>query len=238
MEEKRISVCMATFNGAKYVRQQIESILVQLGESDEIVVSDDSSTDNTIEVIQSINDKRIRLLTGMHFRNPVYNFEHALGQAKGEYIFLSDQDDIWLDGKIDAVMTAFNKADVVVTDCKIVDDNLNIITESYFAFKKSRRGLIRNLLSNTYLGCCMAFRRKILDKALPFPDKLPMHDIWLGFISELFYECTFLHEPYILHRRHLANSSSVSERSEATLWQKIGFRWNTIKHWPAVLLRK
>jgi glycosyltransferase involved in cell wall biosynthesis len=234
----KISVCIATYNGEKYILDQLHSILPQLGPNDEVIISDDSSTDSTIELVKSLKETRIKIFAHNHYRNPVYNFQHALRQAKGEYIFLSDQDDLWLDGKVDAVMKALEKADVVVTDCKIVDDNLNVLTESYFKFRKSGKGLLRNLYSNKYLGCCMAFHRKILDKALPFPPKLPMHDIWLGFISELFYKSVFLNEPYILHRRHLANTSSVFQKSDASLIEKISFRWNTIKHWPAVLLRR
>lgn len=234
----KVSVCIATYNGEKYILDQLRSILPQLGPDDEVIVSDDSSTDKTVEVIKAIGDKRIKIFAHNHYRNPVYNFQHALRQAKGEFIFLSDQDDLWIEGKVTAVMKALEKADVVVTDCKIVDDNLNVLTESYFKHRKSGKGLLRNLYSNKYLGCCMAFHRKILDKALPFPPKLPMHDIWLGFISELFYKSVFLNVPYILHRRHLANTSSVFQKSDASLIEKISFRWNTIKHWPAVLFRR
>jgi glycosyltransferase involved in cell wall biosynthesis len=233
-----ISVCIATYNGSNYIKDQLRSILSQIGQNDEVIISDDSSSDDTIEVIRSLGDQRIKIFPHNEYRNPVYNFEHALKQATGDIIFLSDQDDLWLEGKVEAVMLALKNADVVVTDCKIVDDQLNVITESYFKFRKSGKGLVRNLYSNNYLGCCMAFKRKILDKAIPFPPKLPMHDIWLGFISELFYRSVFIDTPYILHRRHLTNNSTVSEKSEATLFQRISFRWNTIKHWPSVLLRK
>lgn len=234
----KISVCIATYNGEKYILEQLNSILIQLGVEDEVIISDDSSTDRTLDIIKSLKDHRIKLFANNHYRNPVYNFQHALRQASGDIIFLSDQDDVWLEGKVKAVMTALDSADVVVTDCKIVDDNLNVLTESYFKFRNSGKGLLKNLYSNKYLGCCMAFKRKVLEKALPFPPKLPMHDIWLGFISELFYKSVFIPIPYILHRRHLTNSSSVFEKSEASFVQKISFRWNTIKHWPAVLFRR
>lgn len=234
----KISVCIATYNGEKYILDQLHSILPQLEEGDEVIISDDSSSDKTLELIKSLRDHRIKIFANNHYRNPVYNFQHALRQATGDIIFLSDQDDLWLEGKVDAVCKALESADVVVTDCKIVDDDLNVLTDSYFKFRKSGKGLLKNLYSNKYLGCCMAFKRKILEKALPFPPRLPMHDIWLGFISELFYKSVFIPIPFILHRRHLNNSSSVFAKSEASLVQKISFRWNTIKHWPAVLFRR
>jgi len=233
----RISVCIATYNGENYILDQLHSILPQLGNNDEVIISDDSSTDSTVSIIQSIGDSRITIIESQH-RNPVYNFENALNNASGQYIFLSDQDDLWLENKVERVLNALKKVDVVVTDCKIVDDNLNVLTESYFKFRHSGKGLVKNLFSNKYLGCCMAFDRKILDKALPFPPKLPMHDIWLGFISELFYNSLFINEPLVLHRRHLSNTSTVYQKSEASILQKISFRWNTVKHWPSVLFKK
>lgn len=94
-----ISVCMATYNGEEYIKEQLESILCQLGEMDEIIISDDGSTDNTLNIIESYNDSRIKIHINTGKHGFVYNFENALQKAKGEYIFLSDQDDIWLPEK-------------------------------------------------------------------------------------------------------------------------------------------
>lgn len=90
-----ISVCMPTYNGEKFIRIQLESILSQLGNDDEIVISDDSSTDKTVEITKSFNDSRIHLLENNTFHSPIYNLENALKNAKGDFIFLSDQDDEW-----------------------------------------------------------------------------------------------------------------------------------------------
>ena len=100
----KISVCIATYNGEKYIIKQLESILPQLREADEIVISDDSSSDRTIALIEQLNDPRIRILKDQKFRNPIYNFENAMLNAKGDFIFLSDQDDIWMPEKV-AVQT-------------------------------------------------------------------------------------------------------------------------------------
>ena len=98
-----ISVCMATHNGARYLQAQLESILSQLGSGDELIISDDSSTDATLEIIRSFDDTRIRLLTGNRFFSPIYNFENALNWVRGHIIVLSDQDDVWLDNKLETV---------------------------------------------------------------------------------------------------------------------------------------
>ena len=121
-----ISVCMATFNGEKYLKEQIKSIIAQLDINDEIIISDDGSTDSTIEIINSFNDFRIKLYQNS-FKNLISNFEFTLNNASGDYIFLSDQDDIWLPNKVELCMKSLISADLVMTNCKLVDSNLEII---------------------------------------------------------------------------------------------------------------
>ena len=99
-----ISVCVATYNGEKFIREQIESILCQLSSDDEIIVSDDGSTDGTIVIINCIGDKRIRIIEGPRKHSPTFNFENALKEAKGDYIFLADQDDVWKTNKVEVCM--------------------------------------------------------------------------------------------------------------------------------------
>ena len=94
-----ISVCIATYNGEKYLREQLDSILPQLAESDEVIVSDDGSTDGTIDLITSLNDPRIKIVSNSGRKGYVGNFENALKHTTGDYIFLSDQDDIWYPNK-------------------------------------------------------------------------------------------------------------------------------------------
>ena len=95
-----ISVCIATYNGERFIREQIDSILRQLSSDDEIIVSDDGSTDDTISIINSIDDKRIRIIEGPRKHSPTHNFECAMKEAKGYYIFLADQDDVWKPNKV------------------------------------------------------------------------------------------------------------------------------------------
>lgn len=100
----KISVCMATYNEAKYIREQLESILCQLSEDDEIIVSDDGSTDGTIDIIMSYHDNRVKVLhhissPGSSFVKATRNFENALLHAHGDYI-LADQDDVWHKNKV------------------------------------------------------------------------------------------------------------------------------------------
>ncbi len=225
-----ISVCIPTYNGQKYLSAQLMSILPQLGTNDEIVISDDSSTDGTIALIKQINDPRIRLLENGTFKSPVYNLENALRHAKGEYIFLSDQDDVWASEKVTTMMRYLKEFEMVISDCQVVDDQLQVVQHSFFETHRSGTGLIKNLLKNTYLGCCMAFRRSLLNKAMPFPPGLPMHDIWLGFVAEIAFKSRFIEEKLVFYRRHSGNVSSTSNKSPYSIWEKLRFRWGVIQH--------
>ena len=225
----RISVCLASFNGQHFIRLQIDSILNQLGPEDEIVISDDSSEDSTIDIIDSFRDNRIRIFPKQKFRNPIFNFENALNHAKGKYIFLADQDDVWLPGRIKEVLNCFNNYDMVICDCKIVDEQLKILKESYFSLVDAKPGMWRNLFrTSPYIGCCMAFKRNVLEMALPFPSNIPMHDFWIAMIAEARFKVKFLHEPLILYRRHSMAASFTAGTSKNSLYRKISFRVNTI----------
>ena len=223
-----ISVCIATYNGEKYIKEQLESILSQLKEGDEVVISDDSSVDNTLKIIDEINDSRISLHINNKFYSPIFNLENALKKAKGDFILLSDQDDVWLPGKVECMLEHLEKYDLVVSDCNIIDENGIIIGESFFQIRNSGKGFWRNVYKNTYLGCCMGFRRNILNYALPFPRSTPMHDIWLGLIAEIFGRTFFINEKLIQYRRHGMNASFGGGNSGFSVFFQIKYRIITL----------
>ena len=115
----KISVCLASYNGQLFIEQQIKSILAQLSEYDELIVSDDCSTDKTLEIVETLNDKRIKIFSGIRYGSPIRNFENALKHATGDVIFLSDQDDVWLPNKVKIMTSYFHQYDVVVSNCSI-----------------------------------------------------------------------------------------------------------------------
>lgn len=217
---------MATFNGVLYIKDQLSSILPQLGPEDEIIISDDNSTDDTVGIIKSFNDPRIQLYIS-NFRSPILNFEFALSKCKGDLIFLSDQDDLWNGCKVQRVSELLEKYDLVVTDCQIIDENGQVTHDSFFKLRQSGKGLIKNFLKNSYLGCCMAMKKQIIEKASPFPKAIPMHDIWIGMIGELFGVTYFCNEKLAKYRRHGKNKTVTTEKkSEYNLYQKMMLRWN------------
>lgn len=232
-----VSVCIATYNGEKYIREQLDSILMQLGADDEIIISDDGSSDNTLEIVECYMDSRIKVFRNS-FKNLILNFEFALKQSKGDFIFLSDQDDVWLPNKIEVCKKYLFSFDIVVSNCCVVNKDLKIINESFFELNASQKGLIPNLIKNSYLGCCLAFRKEILNKVLPFPKNIPMHDIWIGFVSEIFFKSKFIETPLILYRRHGSNESPTGEYSPFKLYQKFLFRYNIIKNISKLFFKK
>ncbi|WP_083891510.1 glycosyltransferase family 2 protein [Fibrella aestuarina] len=208
---EKVSVCMATFNGAKFVKRQLLSILPQLEPLDEIIISDDNSTDDTVSVINSIHDKRIKVHLNKIGSGPTANFQNALYLCSGDIIVLCDQDDIWLPTKLSDIRHALSTSDLVITDCIVVDEKEQIIHESFFALRNSRKGFWRNLYKNSYVGCCMAFKKEVLSYSLPFPRHIHMHDWWIGLCVEKLGKVYFLDKPLIKYVRHGNNASPTGE---------------------------
>lgn len=208
-----ISVCMATYNGELYIEEQINSILVQLLNTDELIISDDGSIDRTIEIIKSFNDDRIKLLIN-NSKCYTKNFENALSKAKGDYIFLSDQDDVWLPNKVKVTLEYLKNYDFVVNDATVVNEKLKILYKSRNKKFKIRKGFLNNFIKSYYLGCCMAFNKKVLEAALPFPknNSLCLHDTWISLLSEKYFRTYIIEEPLIYYRRHDNNVSNGAEK--------------------------
>ncbi len=217
-----ISVVLAAYKGEKYIAEQVMSILPQLGENDELIISDDYPQGRTFAAVENIigADSRVRYIHGRG-QGVIKNFENAINNARGEFIFLSDQDDVWLDGKVTAVMAEFGKgADVVMHNANIADGNLNRTGETAFQVNGTGTGIIKNIVKNTYQGCCMAYRAELNRYILPFPDSLPMHDQWIGLMGEKHGKVSLIEDSYLLYRRHGENVSG----NGSTLLQKIKWR--------------
>jgi len=224
-----ISVCMATYNGEKYIEEQVKSILPQLTEEDELIVSDDGSTDTTLKILKSFNDSKIKIFN--HSRNlednhPFYpatrNFENALLQAKGDYIFLADQDDVWLPNKIKIMLPYLKGGNLVISNAWIVNDKLEkqCMLSKYAPFKK---GFIRNLYRATTQGCVCAFTKKIKEYILPFPKGVIIHDFWIRLLVELKFNAIYIEEPLIYYRRHAENISDL-RKSKNSVFFMIKYR--------------
>ena len=210
-----VSVCMATFNGERHVRQQVESILAELAPDDELVIVDDASTDSTLQVVRGLGDPRIRVLENPTNLGYAATFERALTAAVGRDLFLADQDDVWPAGRVAVMRAALRSGSVVAGNVAVLDgpDRLrgpfgNPDWRLRAADSDRRLGnLLRLAASNMpYYGSAMAVRRDALDLALPFPPSAKeLHDAWLALIGIATGSLVHVEQRVVLRRVHEAN---------------------------------
>lgn len=214
---------MATHNGEKYLPGQLASILAQICHEDEVIISDDSSTDRTINIIRAFNDPRVMLLENNTFYSPIYNFENAIKHASGEIIVLADQDDVWLDNKMEVIRQQLadrlRRPALIMMDGYVIDREAKRTGQTLFERQPPTKGIWANLYDNTFTGCSLAFTRPLLEPALPFPAGIPMHDSWLGLLALRFGEVDFIGTKTMEYRRHDIN---ISRRQRNPLVQ---IRW-------------
>lgn len=212
------SVAMTTMNGERYLGEQLGSILIQLDEADELVISDDGSTDGTLAILRDLSDRdpRVRLIEGPQ-KGIIANYEHVIRACRGDVIFLSDQDDVWHEDKVKKVTDAFEKtgASLVMHDAVVMNEDLTeVLYPSFFAFRGCKSGFFASLLKNRYIGSCMAFRASLRDDFLPIPRTIQMHDQWIGMQCDRYHRGTFLlHEPLLSYRRHEDANSDFSHNT-------------------------
>ncbi|MBR3201003.1 MAG: glycosyltransferase [Mogibacterium sp.] len=225
-----VSVAMAVYNGEHFIRQQIDSILVQLNENDELVISYDNSNDNTLEIIREYESECPNVKVVLNSDPGVFgNFENAISHCSKDYIFISDQDDIWDPRKIETVVECFRKtgADMVIHSGKHIDKNNEIISESFFALYNIGNNLIRNFAKPRYSGCCTAFTKEFKRVILPIPRDVGAYDHWLGMTGEVLGKLVFLDEDLIMHRLHDYNVTPTSKRPMKVI---ISARFNLARH--------
>ncbi|MFT4233159.1 MAG: glycosyltransferase [Leucobacter sp.] len=218
-----VSVCMASYCGAQFIDEQIRSILAQLSETDELVVVDDASTDDTAAAVRSIGDHRIRFFEQPENQGYVRTFERALAEARGDFVLLADQDDVWPDGRVAAMRTALERADVVAGNLDLLSADRPIPgplgIREWRLPRIGRRAPLRNVLGIVcgimpYFGCAMGFRRSFADRALPFPPWLyESHDLWLAVVGNLAGDLVHIPDTVTLRRLHDDNASPSQPRS-------------------------
>lgn len=262
-----ISVCIATHNGAKYIRQQIDSILPQLDRDDEILISDDGSTDNTINIIRSYNSLKINILPPPEttndsesivdslfyeefgiIRKVSNNFLNAISYAKGDSVYLCDQDDVWLPTKVGTCENLLKKYDVVIHRRTDVDVNLQHLhqgKENTAPTEDNRTaGFIQSLIVSHFQGACMCFTRKIKDEIIRNIDlfhTIPLaHDHAIGYIALVTCgkdRIKFEPSSQMLYRRHGNNVSTTGEKSRHSLKFKLLYRLNDLRFYLALRFR-
>jgi glycosyltransferase involved in cell wall biosynthesis len=227
----RVSICLASYNGAAFIERQLATILDDIGPDDEIILSDDASSDRTLEIVASFGDPRIKAHAFRDNVRHVRNFERALQRASGDLIFLSDQDDVWIPGKRQQIVEMFARHDdavMVVHALSLVDQVENLLSPRSPAWPSSVAGLqptirylLRQLIKNQVTGCAVAFRRDLLTLLLPFPDAVYAHDHWLSVAAPFAGKVYFLDEVLLKYRQHDAN---VTPKNGLSLGRQIAVR--------------
>lgn len=218
MNKVRASVAMAVYNGEKYIREQIDSILERMADCDELVISCDRSTDGTREIVDgySARDSRVRVIDNPGKPGVQNNFTNAVMNCRGKYIFLADQDDVWIGDKINVIVNKFEEtgADLVVHDGYMVDGKLNTLPGTVFERYGKYDNPIRNIIKCNYWGCCMAFASHVRDYVCPFPAEGKVgHDLWLGVLVGFCGKIIRVNECLIMHRLHGNNVSTDKRRA-------------------------
>jgi glycosyltransferase involved in cell wall biosynthesis len=232
---------MATYNGAKFVREQVASVLPQLADGDELIVVDDASTDGTAEIVGSFGDPRVRLSVNARNSGVLRTFETALGMARREVIFLCDQDDRWKPDKVEKMTAAYlsdPEVTMVLSDAEVIDGCGRKTSDSWYRHRPFTPSILGNFWKNRFLGCTMSFRRTTLDYALPFPPNIPMHDMWIGLLNQFYGKAVFLPEPLMEYRRHAANTTVPHRRGvwQILMW-RIALGKSLIRRTTAIALR-
>ena len=201
---------MATYNGQKYLVEQLDSIINQTYHNWNLLIRDDNSTDKTLEIIQNYHkkDKRIKILKDNKGNlGIVRNFEELLKSSESEFIMFSDQDDIWVENKLDMYLKMIekikNKGFMIHSDAILFDKNKsNILKDTFISKKAINRGL-ENVFFNYFVqGATILISKEIKNFILPFPKEVYLHDRYIHLISELFFERIFVNKALIYYRQH------------------------------------
>jgi glycosyltransferase involved in cell wall biosynthesis len=212
---------MATYNGAPYVARQLHSILEQLDADDEVIVVDDCSTDETLEVVRRLADPRIRVLRNDRNRGEVVSFSRALLAARHDFIFLADQDDVWMPGRVALMSRELAAGTLLVgSNFEWMDAEERPIAVAYdgLAARDATRHL-KNIYDifigkTTYFGCAMALHRRLAGVVAPIPRFVESHDGWIAIAANVLRSTAHIEQPTLRKRKHASNATStVSNRN-------------------------
>lgn len=216
----QIDILLATYNGEKYLKCQLDSILNQTHKNIRLLINDDCSTDNTRAILKEYEEKDDRIKVKYNEKNLGYvkNFEDLLKRVENKYFALSDQDDFWKEEKIEKSLNKLleEDADLVFTDLEPVDEKLNTITPSMVRFMQMDKNIKKHqdyksvFLRNCVTGCTILSKKELINEYIPIPTKEPMvHDWWMALIISQIGKITFLDEPTIKYRQHGNNQLGI-----------------------------
>lgn len=225
-----VSICMATFNGQNYLKLQIASIIEQMAPDDELIVVDDASTDGTPAYLQGLSDPRIHITRNEKNLGHVQSFAKAIGLASRQMIFMSDQDDIWVPGRLRAMCALLAAGSALVsTNSGFIDANGQPAPPLQPGLKQCESGShwtnIWGIFNGraSYYGCAMALREELRDIILPIPPYVESHDLWIAMAANIVNNNQHLERITLLRRIHGTNASVISRPISKKLWSRVVF---------------
>jgi glycosyltransferase involved in cell wall biosynthesis len=234
---------MATYNGEKYLSEQIDSILAQMTCNDELIIVDDCSTDNTVNILHELDDTRIKIHFNKSNRGVNYSFGLALSLANNEVIFMSDQDDIWIEGRMKSMADELIKsgASVITSNAEFINQKgEKILFNIDGVKKKNSKYYFKNILNiflgkTNYYGCTMALRKSFCAIILPVPSYVESHDLWIALAGNVYRSNLHMDDFTLLRRIHNANASIIKRRLLPKMWSRIIFLRSIIEIYSRIL---
>lgn len=238
-----ISIALCTYNGEKYLKEQLESILNQTIRPNELIICDDGSSDTTVQILRDFQRNSIipiYIYLNEYSIGVVKNFSKCVGLCRGKYIALSDQDDVWELNKIECMITKIRSMEesastetpiLVHSDLEVVDQKGQQISPSFFELQHiwhSKENPLKKLLVQNFVtGCTCLMNRKLVDLALPIPHNVIMHDWWFALIAASTGKIGFISKSTIKYRQHDNNTVGAKGFFSKNTLKKIA-KWNEL----------
>jgi len=222
-----ISIAMCTYNGELFIKEQIDSILNQTYCDFELVITDDGSSDKTINIVKEYQllDNRIKFFQNKTNLGFVKNFEKAISLCTGEYIALADQDDIWKINKLEIFLDEIKDTVLIYSDAILVDKYSNSIGSELI--RSNKKKLVSGscnksfLLSNCVSGNTLMFKKELVKYILPIPKGISFHDIWIAFVSSTYGTITYTEESMTYYRRYSEQITKTREKSYNSFFDRL-----------------
>lgn len=213
-----VSVALATYNGERFLRQQLDSIFAQTYPRIEVIASDDASTDRTTSILKEYK-KRHGLIVSVNKRNSgfVQNFANAINRCTGAYIALADQDDIWFPHKLEVLVREIGTHSIICSDAELIDENGMLIAPSYEQytrkFEETDDQFAFFVFRNYVTGCTSLLTREVIDRSLPIPEGVRYHDWWFALVASTIGGVKYIPVPLIQYRQHGKNDTGAGRSS-------------------------
>jgi glycosyltransferase involved in cell wall biosynthesis len=226
MENKNptVAVVVATYHGATYLREQLESIVQQTYKPSQIIIVDDDSVDDTITIADAFAAAHPEVMVVQNETRFGYikNFEKGMLLANASYVALSDQDDIWMPYKLETLLANIGDQMLAYSDSELIDANGQLLNQKMSSIKNqlAYHTPIMYTIGAWAPGHAMLFKKELVDKATPFPT-LVTHDFWLGFVATCYSRVVYVNEPLVHYRQHTQNAigADTTKNKSASLTQ-------------------